>query len=120
MKTKTKTPKVKPSDASAPAIFPVRLGLRCPLGRAVCVAGSFNHWQPTALQRDGDDWRIELKLPPGEYEYLFVIDDRWLPDPACTEGRANPFGGENSVLRVPAADPPVPTLREARPAGLLI
>jgi hypothetical protein len=23
----------------------------------------------------------ELTLPPGTYEYLFVVDGRWLPDP---------------------------------------
>lgn len=40
---------------------------------------------------------------PGDYEYLFVVDDRWQRDPASEEGRPNPFGGENSVLHMPGA-----------------
>jgi len=37
---------------------------------------------------------------PGRYEYLFVVDGQWLPDPNAKESVANPFGGRNSVLRV--------------------
>lgn len=88
--------------ASAPGLQQVRLELCCPYGDTVAVAGTFNAWQPAALQREGDRWYITLHLAPGEYEYLFVINGRWVTDPARTEGRPNPYGGENSVLRVPA------------------
>lgn len=46
-------------------------------------------------------WAKELALPPGRYEYLFVVDDVWVPDPAATETVPNPFCGVNAVVVVP-------------------
>ncbi len=67
----------------------------------MCVAGGFNGWHPQPLDHDGDGtWSLDIELPPGTHEYLFVVDEQWLPDPACLEGRPNPYGGENSVLRI--------------------
>ncbi len=102
MSTTTKTKRSKPKIQPGPGLKTIRLSLSCPFGDTVGLAGSFNGWQPVALQHEGSNWHIELLLAPGEYEYLFVINGRWLPDPACREGRPNPYGGENSVLRVPA------------------
>lgn len=95
----TKAPsKLTASDARA-----VRLCLQSAEARSVGIAGGFNDWQPEPLQRDSSGgWSIELILPPGDYEYLFVVDDCWLTDPECAEECANPFGGKNSVLRVPS------------------
>jgi 1,4-alpha-glucan branching enzyme len=96
---KTKTP----ATPVALRIEVIRLSLHSPEAHTVCLAGSFNDWQPDHLQSDAEgEWSIELSLPPGDYEYLFVVDERWQPDPACAERQPNPFGGENSVLRVPA------------------
>ena len=69
--------------------------------RKVCVAGSFNQWQPekTPLApAGGGKWVGELNVTPGRYEYLFVVDGQWLPDPNAKESVQNPFGGRNSVL----------------------
>ncbi len=78
-----------------------RLSLHCREAIIVCLAGSFNDWRADHLQCAATgEWSIELSLPPGDYEYLFVVDGRWQPDPSCAERRPNPFGGENSVLRV--------------------
>ncbi len=82
---------------------PVALKLRAPAAKEVFVAGSFNGWQvgATPLRPDkGGEWQGELKLTPGRYEYLFVVDGTWLPDPAAREAAPNPFGGWNSVLSV--------------------
>ncbi|MEN9574735.1 MAG: hypothetical protein RL514_2590 [Verrucomicrobiota bacterium] len=82
---------------------PVALKLRAPAAKAVCVAGSFNGWQVGATPlhpAKGGEWQGELKLSPGRYEYLFVVDGTWLPDPAAHEAAPNPFGGWNSVLSV--------------------
>jgi 5'-AMP-activated protein kinase regulatory beta subunit len=46
-------------------------------------------------------WLKELVLQPGTYEYLFVADGKWLPDPLSRETVPNPFGGRNSVFVVP-------------------
>lgn len=69
----------------------------------VCIAGSFNDWHPSVMPMirvaDGK-WAKELALPPGRYEYRFVVDGEWLEDPAARETVANPFGGFNAVLIV--------------------
>ena len=72
---------------------------------SVCIAGTFNEWHPSAtpmLASCHGHWEKELALPPGVYEYALIVDGRWKPDPRCTEQKENPFGGLNSVLRVPA------------------
>ena len=45
-------------------------------------------------------WAKELWLPAGRYEYLFVVDGRWITDPKARDYVPNPFGGCNSVLQV--------------------
>jgi 1,4-alpha-glucan branching enzyme len=105
-KRKSQTTTV-PAPPAAGRTETTRLSLHCAEAHNVSIAGSFNDWQPSPLQGDGaGGWSIELNLPPGDYEYLFVVDECWRPDPACAEGRPNPFGSENSVLHVP-----VPVLR---------
>ena len=69
----------------------------------VWLVGSFNDWNlkatPMMRARDGT-WTCDLDLPPGRYEYLFVIDGRWISDPKATETAPNPYGGCNSLLEV--------------------
>ena len=75
-----------------------------PTATSVFVAGSFNDWRPeaTPMVQTGDGrWRKELVLPPGTFEYCLVVDGVWRPDPSVTETVPNPFGGQNSVLKVP-------------------
>jgi hypothetical protein len=72
-----------------------------PDAKSVCVAGSFNEWNParTPLTRVSDGtWIGELSGISGRHEYLFVVDGQWVPDPNATESVQNPFGGRNSVL----------------------
>jgi len=71
--------------------------------RRVCVAGTFNNWQPekTPLrQNEGGEWEIALSLAPGDYEYRFVADGEWLDDPLAGRHVTNPYGSENAVLHV--------------------
>lgn len=71
------------------------------MAESVSVAGSFNNWDAAAnpLRRvEGDRWSIEMKLPKGRHEYLFVVDGQWMSDPRCKQSVPNPHGGENSVL----------------------
>ena len=68
---------------------------------AVAIAGSFNGWRPEPAQLvEKGKWAKELRLPPGRYEYLFVADGKWVPDPLAKESVPNPFGGVNSLLKV--------------------
>jgi len=45
-------------------------------------------------------WMRELWLPPGQYEYLFVVDGEWTFDPNTTDYMPNLFGGMNAVMEV--------------------
>ncbi len=75
-----------------------------PTATAVAIAGTFNDWRPeaTPMVAMGEGrWLKELVLPPGTYEYLFVVDGRWLADPLAHATTPNPFGGVNSVVTVP-------------------
>jgi len=62
--------------------------------KTVCVAGTFNHWQPEAktLHASGTGlWWKETALAPGTYEYCLVVDGHWMPDPLARETGGQPF-----------------------------
>jgi 5'-AMP-activated protein kinase regulatory beta subunit len=69
----------------------------------IFIVGNFNDWNPEShpltLDENGE-WKIKLELPPGTYEYRFVIDGEWICDPNCEESVPNSFGGYNSLLTV--------------------
>jgi hypothetical protein len=68
----------------------------------VCIAGSFNDWQPTDMVRMGaGKWAIDLTLIPGSYEYRLVVDGNWMADPNASHSVPNPFGEPNSLMVVP-------------------
>jgi 1,4-alpha-glucan branching enzyme len=88
----------------------VRLELARPDAQEVGIAGSFNDWHPSVtpmIRLSDGKWAKELALPPGRYEYRFVVDGEWADDPAATELISNPFGTPNAVLVVAASKPPV-------------
>jgi 1,4-alpha-glucan branching enzyme len=92
---------------TGPQLAPVRFEFTHPTASTVCVAGTFNDWEPEAkpMHRLGHGrWLKETVLPPGTYEYCLVVDGQWMPDPQAPETVPNPFGGRNSLLRV--ASPP--------------
>ncbi len=75
-----------------------------PTATTVAIAGTFIDWRPEAtpmVDMGQGRWLKELVLPPGTYEYLFVVDGRWLADPLAQATIPNPFGGVNSVVNVP-------------------
>jgi 1,4-alpha-glucan branching enzyme len=99
--TKTRTA----SPTAAKKGNAITIELLNPAAKQVCVAGSFNEWQPdkTPLKQKGNGrWVGDLTVTPGRHEYLFVVDGQWLPDPNAKESVQNPFGGKNSVLIVSA------------------
>jgi len=86
-----------------PQLVPVRFEFTHPTATTVCIAGSFNDWQPAtkAMHSSGvGNWWKETNLTPGTYEYCLVVDGQWIPDPLAKETVPNPFGGKNSVLKV--------------------
>jgi 1,4-alpha-glucan branching enzyme len=92
-----------PVKTQSPKPARISLELVEPAAQQVYVAGSFNEWKPetTPLLALGNGrWKGDLKLGPGRYEYLFVVDGQWRPDPNARETVQNPFGGRNSVVMV--------------------
>ena len=74
------------------------------LAHKVEIAGSFNDWRPGAtwmISLGQGRWVKELVLPPGRYEYSFVVDGRWMPDPRAWESAPGQRGRYHSVLTVP-------------------
>jgi hypothetical protein len=67
----------------------------------VSIAGDFNNWQPSPMQREGDSWIIRLPLAPGAYHYAFrSATGQWFV-PSSTPGRRDDgMGGHQAVLLV--------------------
>ena len=68
----------------------------------VSVVGSFNDWEPTPLSdEDGDGiWTARVTVPPGRYEYAFVIDGRWWGQDPLADEYVRSFGEYSSVRYV--------------------
>jgi 1,4-alpha-glucan branching enzyme len=98
-----------------PPLMPITFSFTHPTATTVCVAGTFNNWQPEAkpLHNCGEGrWQKETVLAPGTYEYCLGVDGQWIPDPLARETVPNPFGGRNSLLKV-ASSPEAAHLAEA-------
>ena len=90
-------------DTVEPVQATIGFSLCNPEATAVFLAGSFNEWNPTATplaKIRPATWEVELALPPGRHEYLFVVDGRWLMDPGAWDCCLNPHGGLNAVVQV--------------------
>lgn len=71
-------------------------------GCKVCMAGSFNNWQPQELKDDNNTGRYTaiVTLPAGRHEYKFIINDLWRHDASNPNSVVNTFGSLNSVIEV--------------------
>lgn len=90
-------------QSKKPALVPVVFTYTDPLASSVYVAGSFNEWSPAVAalaQVAPGSWQLELSLPPGRHEYLFVVDGTWAADPLARESCPNPHGGVNAVIQL--------------------
>jgi 1,4-alpha-glucan branching enzyme len=90
-------------NAPGPQLVPVRFEFTHPTAKTVCIAGTFNNWQPEAKTLHSSStghWWKETALAPGTYEYCLIVDGRWIMDPLARQSVANPYGGWNSVLTV--------------------
>ncbi|HEU5070725.1 MAG TPA: glycogen-binding domain-containing protein [Verrucomicrobiae bacterium] len=91
------------SSAASQQPEPVCFEFTHPTARSVCIAGTFNDWQPQAkpMHRiEAGHWMESTALAAGTYEYCFVVDGQWMPDPLASQTVPNPFGGMNSILKV--------------------
>ena len=97
------------ASAEAPvaveALTPVRLVYHAEDASTVGVAGSWNSWQPEPMQVAQEDglFYTVVALPPGQHEYMFVIDgEQWASDPTAVLTRDDGFGQKNAVLQIGA------------------
>jgi 1,4-alpha-glucan branching enzyme len=71
--------------------------------KQVSLSGEFNGWSLSATpmkRQDGGHWETTIALAPGRYQYKFVVDGEWIPDPLARENVWNQHGTLNSVLEV--------------------
>lgn len=70
--------------------------------KEVILTGTFNNWDEHKLkmQKVSYGWELHLSLKPGEYEYKFIADGKWLDDPANPKRRENQYDTYNSIVQV--------------------
>lgn len=82
----------------------VLFALEAPNADSVRVTGEFTNWsrEGRTMDRDSEDglWKLVVDIPPGEYEYRFIVDGVWIRDPNNKDYIRNEFGQENSLLIV--------------------
>lgn len=85
----------------------------------VLLAGGFNGWLPDGgvelRDRGVRGWSKFLRLPPGRYEYKFIVRNEWIPDPVNPRRADNGFGVVNSVIDVPPASGRTPAAPRPAP-----
>jgi hypothetical protein len=71
----------------------------------VRIAGDFNGWIPdkgvrSVIESNGQTrvWTKVLHLPPGTYQYRYVVDGEWKSDPNNPDSVPSASGRANSVL----------------------
>lgn len=74
--------------------------------KKIYLAGNFNEWKPDnpqyVMTDDGSGtYTITVKLPPGTYQYKYVIDGTtWIKDPYSPGDAPDGFGGRNGKFDV--------------------
>lgn len=68
----------------------------------VFIAGEFNNWSPKsfAMRREGDEWVIHMHVGVGKHLYKFIVDGKWITDPANKFWEGDGTGNRNSVIWV--------------------
>lgn len=70
------------------------------------LAGSFNNWDPQALEMKNVDgyWVVSLELNPGKYEYKYVFiingNQTWEEDSNAPSYVPDGFGGKNGIFEI--------------------
>ena len=72
--------------------------------KKVMLAGNFNDWDPDELRmkKTPDGWEISYALGPGNYQYKFIVDGKWITDPSNTQIVNDGKGNLNSYLVIDA------------------
>ncbi len=77
----------------------IELSCHAPDAGTVFLAGTFNDWKMDTTPMTKDDqghWATKLQLPPGRYEFKFIVDNQWCCEPNCQAGVECPMCVPNS------------------------
>jgi len=91
------------SASKKPGTVETQFLLREESAQQVFLCGEFNQWTPGATpmtRQQGGAWLAKLALPPGRYQYKFVVDGQWMPDHEASESVFNEHGSLNSVIEI--------------------
>ncbi len=82
----------------------VLFSLTAAKAKEVVLVGDFTNWQGKPLTMDRMKPRsrtfvVGVSLPPGTYQYKFIVDGEWLEDPKAASA-PNEFGTYNSVITI--------------------
>ena len=93
---------VKKCETKKPALKSVTFTVHAEAGQDVRLAGSFTDWETKAkkmtFKKTNGVYSATVKLAPGEYQYKFIIGDKWATDDQNTEFVPNDKGTFNSKL----------------------
>lgn len=93
----------------------IRFQCVAPGAQSVFLVGAFNDWIPTATPMEvgqaddwqADEWHAVVKIPPGTYEYKYIVDGIWCCHPGVADENyvgedavPNAFGTKNRVIEV--------------------
>jgi len=81
----------------------IRFEIDAPHATDVRITGEFTGWsyEGVPMQRSEDGtWSTVVQVPPGAFEYRFILDGVWVKDPNNLDSVTNEYGQENSVVVV--------------------
>ncbi len=86
-----------------------RFVLVAPEAGSVRLTGDFAAWNREGIEledlRGTGVWVADVPLPPGVYQYTFIVDDsEWRPDPTALSQVDDGFGQVNSVIIVSSSE----------------
>jgi len=70
---------------------------------AIFLVGDFNQWNESShkmRRTDARGFELEMEIPPGKYRFKYLVDGVWWNDPEAEEYAPNPWGSEDSVIRI--------------------
>jgi hypothetical protein len=68
--------------------------------KSVIVTGSFNSWDKNGyrMKKENGRWIFPIFLNTGKFTYKFIVDGKWILDPANKLFEQNEYGTNNSVI----------------------
>lgn len=84
----------------------VTFSLKAPFAKKVSLMADFNQWDESRhpmKKTERETWEKTVVIPPGQYEYKFLVDGNWQQDPTNETVRQNRFGTLNNLIIVKPA-----------------